>query len=327
MVHTDRYLAEIWNYIQADEVGWIGVYGMGGVGKTTIMKEIYNRLTEAKKNRERFDNVFWVTVSKASNVEKLQGDIAKGIGFKTLSEEQDVTRRAGILFDALKERKRFVLILDDLWTSFPLEEIGIPNLTKDNGCKLILTTSVLVDVKIQKIAKECDGLPLALVTDGAALRNVNKEDGQNALMALGGFAANVEGMEDKVFSRLRFSYDRLKDDATRLCFLYSALYPEDCDIYTKQLIEYWMWEGLLGDEGRIKDQICKGEMILNYLKDSCLLESAGEFRGFEYVKMHDLIRDMAIEITKTSPRCMIRAGVGLDYPPLEEEWIEDVERI
>ncbi|KAA8542761.1 hypothetical protein F0562_023913 [Nyssa sinensis] len=363
---TERTLKEIWNYILADKVGRIGVYGKGGVGKTTIMKEIYNRLIEAKKNGKRFGNVVWVTVSKELDIHKLQEDIAQGIGLE-LSKEHDIVRRAGKVFDSLRERKRFVLILDDLWKQFSLEDIGIPIPTKDNGCKLIFTTrslhvcrhmetekqvevkalsdkeswdifvekvgsSVLVDQKIQKlakeVAKECGGLPLALVTIGRALRNVNQEkDWQNALASLKGSGTNVEGMENKVFSQLRFSYDALKDHTTRLCFLYSALYPEAHQIKAKELIEYWMWDGPLGNVGRIKAQIWKGEMILKDLIDLCLIENASENGGIEYVKMHDLIRDMAIDIMKTRPCCMIQAGVGLDYPPLEEEWVEDVERI
>ena len=48
-----------WAYLIGDEVGMIGVCGMGGIGKTTIMKHINNQLL--KENR--FEKLIWVTVS------------------------------------------------------------------------------------------------------------------------------------------------------------------------------------------------------------------------------------------------------------------------
>ncbi|KAL6218783.1 hypothetical protein ACLB2K_011992 [Fragaria x ananassa] len=105
------------------------------------------------------------------------------------------------------------------------------------------------------------------------------------------------------------------------------MYPEDHQIEARELIEYWIWEGLLGDGGRIQANIWKGEMILADLKDSCLLDNVDADGGVECVKMHDLIRDMAIGITNTSPRFVISAGVGVEKASLGEEGIEDVERI
>ncbi|KAL6213446.1 hypothetical protein ACLB2K_012893 [Fragaria x ananassa] len=134
-------------------------------------------------------------------------------------------------------------------------------------------------------------------------------------------------MEELVYSRLSFSYERLKDDTTRSCFLYCAMYPEDHQIEARDLIEYWIWEGLLGDGGRIQANIWKGEMILADLKDSCLLDNVDADGGVDCVKMHDLIRDMAIGITNTSPRFVISSGVGVEKASLGKEGIEDVERI
>ncbi|KAK9268082.1 hypothetical protein L1049_010521 [Liquidambar formosana] len=359
---AERNFQEIWQCLTDDETGIIGVYGMGGVGKTTIMKQIHNQLINEASN---FDNVIWVTVSKETNLKNLRNSIARQVNINIL-EEIDELKRAGRILESLRQRK-FVLILDDLWEVFPLEEIGIPSPNKDNGCKLVLTTRKRevcrrmetqrdVEVKVlteeeawglfkdkvgtevllssdietiaKEVAKECDGLPLAIVVVGRALRNVNDvEEWKYALTELRNSCMRRNGMEDEVFARLEFSYRRLRDDTARACLLYCALYPEDHEIEIKELIEHWIWEGLMEhDVRRTQAYMLRGKNLVNELKDCCLLESfVNRNKGVECVKMHDLIRDMAIGITATDPRFFIKAGLQLTIPPSEEEWPEDVE--
>ncbi|XP_027338121.1 putative disease resistance protein At4g10780 [Abrus precatorius] len=357
-------LNRIWNYIMDDRVRKIGVYGMGGVGKTTIMTEINNSLL--RENR-LFDSVIWVSASKEMIHEQLQKIIAEKFDMD-LSGFQDETTRAAALFEAFERRKRFALILDDLWEPFSLERVGIPIPTIENGCKLLITTrklsvcrgmetdrdekvKVLADNEawdlfrdkvgdvalaspdIQRLAKhvaqECMGLPLGIVTVGRALRNATDiSEWEISLMALKASTVNIEQMEESVFSRLKFSFTKLKDDTSRSCFLFCALYPEGDHIDTNELIEYWMWEGILGTMDNIAASKQKGRIILNELKYACMLENATE-NAVECVKMHDLIRDMAITIMRTDPcwRCIVKAGSGLTKPPHIDEWIEDVQRV
>lgn len=65
----------------------------------------------------------------------------------------------------------------------------------------------------------------------------------------------------------------------------------------------------------------QGKMILDELEHACLLEIIGCQEGSlnEYVKMHDLIRDMAIAVTRESPLLIIRAGHEMRIPPVESE--------
>ena len=121
-----------------NDVGKIGVYGMGGIGKTTVMKEVNNFLFNESK---KFESVIWVTVSKEFDLIKLQNDIACRLKLK-LPKSGDQIIRAAELYTALKYRK-YVLILDDLWEAFALEDVGIPEPTLTNGCKLVLTTRLL----------------------------------------------------------------------------------------------------------------------------------------------------------------------------------------
>ncbi|KAK4488015.1 hypothetical protein RD792_003754, partial [Penstemon davidsonii] len=343
-----RILRKTWEYIIDNNTGIIGVYGMGGVGKTTLIKEINNDLL---RENTHFDAVIWVTASKDSNVQKLQKDIAKELGLSFNDEDSEITR-ARNLFENLLRRGRFLLIIDDLWEAFSLENVGIPIPTNTNGCKLLITTRLLmvcrsmettgeIEVHVlpeeeawglfkekvgeevfsspkimdlaKRVAKECGGLPLALITIGRAMRKEKKiNQWQIALRELQNSPESSEGMQNQVFARLRFSYDRLKNDTTRACFLYCALYPEDHLIETDELIKYWVWEGLLRGYGNHIVKMKRGEMILSELKSACLLESVfQDGSSSEYVKMHDLVRDMVIALTRANSTFMVKSGHGL----------------
>lgn len=54
-------LETVWNHLMEDGVGIMGLYGMGGVGKTTLLKQINNKFLE---NEDDFDIVIWIVVSK-----------------------------------------------------------------------------------------------------------------------------------------------------------------------------------------------------------------------------------------------------------------------
>ncbi|GKV46498.1 hypothetical protein SLEP1_g53480 [Rubroshorea leprosula] len=133
-------------WLKGDEVTRIAVWGMGGVGKTTIMKEVHNQLLKEPK----FNKVIWVKVSKdfdiivqqkkTFDILKFQKRIANSLELKLeLEDHKNETKLAGLISQKLRQSKS-VLILDDVWQQFCLEDVGIPNLDGNNGCKLVLTT-------------------------------------------------------------------------------------------------------------------------------------------------------------------------------------------
>lgn len=353
-----KCMNDIWAYLMGNEVRKIGVCGIGGVGKTNILKHINNRLL---KETDKFDNVIWVSVSREVDVIKLQNDIAHSLNQDLVKHEDKITR-AGYLLEMLEWKKRCVLILDDVWENFSLEEVGIPEPTLENGCKIVLTTrkfdvcryidckvikvqlltdeeawSLFLDkvgidvlrnqnlvVTVKLVAEQCSRLPLAIVTVASSLKGVyNIHEWRNALNELRERIKSVKGMGSEVFERLKFSYDRLKDLKVQHCFLYCTLYPENFDIPKRELFRNWIAEGLVDEMTSREAEYDRCHVILNTLENSCLLESTEH----GYVKMHDLVRDMALNFRRANSLCMVRAGMKLQELPNEEEWAEDLEKV
>ncbi|KAI9112858.1 hypothetical protein K1719_016175 [Acacia pycnantha] len=191
-----RYTEQIREWIKDDKVSAIGVWGMGGSGKTALASHIYDKLLD-----EGDTKVIWVTVSQNS-IYNLQNVIARSI-MLDISNEFEVKIIARKLFQSFKEMTKCVVILDDVWDHFFLKEVGFP--MSDNRIKLILTTRIQevcqgmgcdqknkievepLDVNnsrdlfkktmgsyeglslemkriARKVANECEGLALAIVT-------------------------------------------------------------------------------------------------------------------------------------------------------------------
>ena len=74
----DFNIKKVLKLLEDDQAFVIGIYGMGGVGKTLLASLVEN---EVKRKTPLID-VFWVSVSPNFKISKLQHDIAKRIGVK-----------------------------------------------------------------------------------------------------------------------------------------------------------------------------------------------------------------------------------------------------
>ncbi|KMZ58807.1 NB-ARC domain-containing disease resistance protein [Zostera marina] len=115
----------------------IGLHGMGGIGKTTLMQEINNEFE--KDPHKRFTFVIMAIVSDSPNIKKLQNQIGERVGLNIQNIESE-TVRASRLLKRLKNES-IVIILDDIWNAHDLSTIGIPRGNGENKCcKIVLTT-------------------------------------------------------------------------------------------------------------------------------------------------------------------------------------------
>ena len=382
VVGLDSPFREVWRLLQDKQVGTIGIYGMGGVGKTTLLKKINNKFLQSRF--KAFDIVIWVVVSRPTNLERVQETILDRLDipddrWKGREEE----RKAQEIHRVLKTRK-FLLLLDDIWEPLELLRVGIPPLGDGNQSnKIVFTTrsedvcggmaaqksvcggmaaqkSIKVECLEEKealslfqakvgedtlnshpdipklaemVAKECKGLPLALIVIARAMASAKTpEEWEGNLQKLRLYPKDVAGTENDLFSVLAFSYDNLPDEATKSCFLYCSLFPEDYQIPSEHLIQLWIGEGFLDEYDDIQEARNQGGKIIQMLKHACLLEvgTAVHLIDGEYLKMHDVIRDMALwlacEKGKKKNKFVVKDGVGLISAQEVQKW-KDAQRI
>ncbi|KAK1314967.1 Disease resistance protein [Acorus calamus] len=100
MSHT---LKELFTCLKTREFKRIGVWGMPGVGKTTLMGTLNNLMDD-----EMFDIVIWVTVSKDWSPRKVQDEIARRLKLNVEKDESD-TSVAGKLHSYLKSKRYLFL--------------------------------------------------------------------------------------------------------------------------------------------------------------------------------------------------------------------------
>ncbi|RWR73129.1 putative disease resistance protein [Cinnamomum micranthum f. kanehirae] len=330
-------------------IGKIGIWGMGGIGKTRTLKLLNNRLEES----HMFDIVIWVTVSEEGSRRKVQNDVAE----RLKCTKKDMSDNGLRVFISNKlSGKKFLLILDDIWEIIDLSDVGIPILNQDNGCKVLLTTrdfgvcqQMETDVEIQMeklteeearslfnekvgaistsphiepiardIVKKCGGLPLAIIVIGSSLRRKNDVAvWRNTLRELQlPCTSQIKGMEKEEFSCLRISYDRLPNNCERSLFLYCSLYPEDSQILITELVEYCWLEGYIQGVDSIEKARDVGHHMVMNLVDASLLERCDNEEG---VKMHDIIRDFAL---KEASGFLVKTGKHVKHPPEEKQWLQ-----
>ncbi|XP_073103946.1 disease resistance protein RFL1-like [Elaeis guineensis] len=139
-------LNKVLRYLNDADVGIIGIWGLGGVGKTSLLHRINNSFLPLNGHRSAmFHHVIWATVSKDCTVKQLQRKIAKRLGMPSPDNEQEeATEReqATAIFNHLNCRN-FLLLLDDLWHQVDLEAVGVPIPSRPTGQhkhKVVFTT-------------------------------------------------------------------------------------------------------------------------------------------------------------------------------------------
>ncbi|KAF6998704.1 hypothetical protein CFC21_014796 [Triticum aestivum] len=121
----------------------IAVWGMGGIGKSTL---VHNVLRNAAS---QFECSAWVSVSRAYKIDDIWRSMLKGIYSKDKKEfdaekvsidEKMSTAELQVKLKEILETKRYLIILDDVWTAEDLFKIKEVLVDVGMGSRVIVTT-------------------------------------------------------------------------------------------------------------------------------------------------------------------------------------------
>nr|XP_017226835.1 PREDICTED: TMV resistance protein N-like isoform X2 [Daucus carota subsp. sativus] len=295
----------------SNDVEVFALYGIGGVGKTTIAKYVYNTnfqlfeggsfLENIREYSERVDGLVCLQ-------RQLLADISKG-NTPTINNLNDGIRK---IQRAVCLRK-LLIVLDDVDQVEQLDAIFGMRECFHPGSKIILTTRDVDLLKArepctrhvvetlnlrdsselfsrhafrdscppeyymedsQRILKQCEGLPLALEVLGAYLRDKKADVWRSA----------VEKLEviphHKIQKILQLSYESLEDDYDNNLFLdIACFFNEEAKSRVVMILDECKYHTRIGIEKLI---------------DRCLLK----IDIFEKLRMHCLIQSMGREIIR-----------------------------
>ncbi|XP_031284279.1 putative disease resistance RPP13-like protein 3 [Pistacia vera] len=310
----------------------ISIFGMGGLGKTTLAKKFYHNYDINK----HFDHCAWVSISQDfDNRNVLQRIMESFKMIETRKEMQEVRKMSRENLERklhkFLQEKRYLLVLDDVWQKETWESLKRAFPDNKNGSRVIITT------RNKEVAQRSDEKTYAhalqflspeeswQLFSKKAFQNVNIVDdglknlGEQMLQKCGGLplAIVVLGglLSTKKPSEWRAVYDsiwrHLIDDSIhiedllalsfndlphklKLCFLYIGLFPEDFEINVEKLIRLLLAEGFIQEGG---DQIMEdvaADYVIKLINRSLVQIDKRCWGTVVTCRVHDLLRDLAI---------------------------------
>ncbi|KAL3326657.1 hypothetical protein AABB24_037379 [Solanum stoloniferum] len=315
----------------------IPIVGMGGLGKTTVAKRIYND----EHIKKIFEKRIWLCLPEMSETKSFLEQI-----LESLTERKIEVERRDIIVKKLQDElggKKYLLVLDDLWhvdstswnefvdtlrgintsrgncilvttrmkrvASTVATDLHILGKLTEDHCWSIFKQKAFVDGRVpeelvsmgNKIVKMCQGLPLAASVLGGLLHNKEKHEWQAILDGNPLVAGEDDKGENSIKKILTLSYVYLPSLQLKKCFAYFAMFPKDSEFEKEQLIQLWMAEGFLHpcQETTVMEDV--GHRFFQILLQNSLLQDVklDELKNITHCKMHDLVHDLAGDILKS----------------------------
>ncbi|XP_047071894.1 putative disease resistance protein RGA4 [Lolium rigidum] len=277
----------------AEEITILSICGIGGIGKSTMAKMVYN-----SSQFKEYSQV-WVYVSQKFDLKKIGNSIISQLSEK--GKESGYTRMEMVhksLQNILTDKK-ILIVLDDLWEGeeFPLESLmDMLRVGKGGNVVVIVTTrdesiaKKISTIKPYKLAPLSDDMCWSIIKQKSAFESRGDKEqlekiGKVIALKCGGVALAAKALGHMLQS-MKFS------EWENLCFAYCAIFPKGHKIIKDDLIHQWVSLGFstwqLGE--RYISQLL-ALSFLEHLKSPSTIELYDE--DMTLLTMHDLVHDLA----------------------------------
>ncbi|XP_052730126.1 putative disease resistance protein RGA3 isoform X1 [Vigna angularis] len=315
----------------------ISIVGMGGLGKTTLAKLVFNDTNID----ECFQLKMWVCVSNDFELRNVLIKILNSAPNPTRENFNDFeTEQLQIRLRETLEGQKFLLVLDDVWNEDPekwdeLKEIIDLNV---EGSKVLVTTrSRTVTATMRNKSSnlyllgclsEEDSLSLFVkyaFDDGEEKKHPQLlEIGKEIVEKCGGLPLAVKTVGSSLFSRfdkkewesirdneiwnlqqnergilpaLKLSYDQLPS-YLKPCFASFSLFPEDTSIHCSHISTLWEALGFLPPPKESESMMEVANHLVHELWSRSFLSDYLDYGSDSSFTLHDLVHDLATYIAK-----------------------------
>ncbi|OMP05568.1 hypothetical protein COLO4_08733 [Corchorus olitorius] len=308
LVGMEDQIEKILLLIDQEHIRVIGIWGMGGIGKTSLAEEVYNEVVSGSK----FDAHYFLQDVREKSLERygmqslqnellsklLKGDIHIDTRFigSTLVQDRLRNVRLFVVFDDVSNQDQIkrlgveyygpgskVIVTSrdrQLLRNIKVDEVHkVEELDKDDSLKLFCKFAFKQDNPevgfldlSNKFSRYAGGNPIALKVLGATLYQKSMDEWNSALEKL------EEYPEGDIFGPLKISFDGL-GRLERNMFLDLACFYEN----NGKLLYVTNWLGCFYNGAWIG---------ISNLVDKCLVDGGSDYR------MHDLLKEMGMDIVR-----------------------------
>ncbi|KAL9240056.1 hypothetical protein vseg_014317 [Gypsophila vaccaria] len=313
------------------------IVGIGGLGKTTLARRLYNHHeidTQFGASKvwicvsENF-NITRLLNEMVEAVTSNKGDLSNKDGILRKLEEKlkgkkfflvldDVWNEDQELWDSLRESLQRIGGLPGSVILITTRNKEVPNaaraiylhqlegLSEDESWDLFKHKVSISDVSDleevgKRIVNRCKGVPLAINVIGCLLKSKQRSHREWEAIETSELWELPQG-RNHILPSLLLSFNHLPSPSLKQCFAFCAIFPKDRIIEKNVLIALWLAQGFLripSSETRKLTEEDIGEEICSVLLNNLFLqeEETEQDKVLSY-KMHDLMRDLAIYVSK-----------------------------
>ncbi|KAM0860299.1 hypothetical protein ACQ4PT_046625 [Festuca glaucescens] len=312
-----------------EDITILPIYGIGGLGKTTLAKMVYN-----SSQFKEYSQV-WVYVSQTFDLKNIGNSIITQLSEKEKESEYTEIQMIHKSLQKLLAGKKILIVLDDLWEGedFHLESLtDMLKVGKDNNVVVIVTTrdegiarkiSTIRPYKIKSltddmcwsiikqksafesrggkehaektgkaIAMKCGGVALAAKSIGHTLQYIKFSEWESLRDSNIWTVSSLKDTSSiQVIASLKLSYS-IMPSYLKLCFAYCAIFPKGHKIVKEELI--YQWASLDFSTWQLGDRCISQLLGLSFLEHSNSESNIELYdEDITLLTMHDLVHDLA----------------------------------